>query len=566
MLLSSVVNAELRSDQNFKYWQMFDTGTQSLRAIHKTPNSEWQPIPNGVTDTNFLDQAYWLASQGETLWIKIELPRRIESERLWIELIPNVGLDGQLAIFDEDHWEWKLPIGRQTSENSKLPTTFLSFVLDQPRNHRIVYLKLHTSQVFHFSINIKENDAYLKHMVSSTLFNGLVFGLLILAIIYNMAIGISAGEKLYLYYAFYVLCILLYLIAMTGYLRFAFPDWGGNGSFSNLSVMLAIFAGILFVRELLDTPNTAPKIDLVLRAQKIALFFSIFLIGFASDLVAFCLAEALGATAPLVVFAAGIAAWRKGHPLARHFLVAWSLFLVSMVVWAWMWLGLIEPTLPTLRFFLMGIVAEVMLLSLVLGFRYSELKKQTEALYADKTRHQDLSETDSLTGVFNRPGLFSKIEKMLSSSNHELIWIEINIDEFKRLNEKHGHHLCDKLLFEFGQILKTKVRRDNLAAKLIDKENSFSYRRGVAGRVGGGEFTVLLSNCSLPQARLYAERLIRDYENIKIKSQQSGPIHSSISIGLIQVAPKADIHSSWLSANKMLNKAKAIGHGQLAMP
>lgn len=563
-IFSSPSHAKLAQDENIKYWQLYDSANYSLEQIIGTPNSAWEEIPKGHTNSKGLDKNYWKASQGQTLWIKIKLPRIVDSDRIWIELAPNVGLDGKMAIYKNGIWSWQQAVGRHGSDYKNFPASFLTFAIDNPRDHRIAFFKINSSQILHFSINVRDDDSQVSLLASRNLMFGLMFGLMLLAIIYNMVIGISANERLYIYYATYVLCIALYMIAMTGYTRVAFPEWGGNGSFSNLSVLLTIFTATIFVRELLETKKTIPQLDILLRAQSVALFVSIFLLGFASDLVAYACAEAIGIISPIILFVSGLGALRKKHPMAKFFLIAWSSYIFSGWMWAWMWLGYVAPSHETLYVFLAGSVTEIIMLSLLLGYRYSDLKRKTETLSQSSNNFENISNHDPLTGLYNRQGLYLQIERILKTSEKDLIWIDINIDNFSEFNNKHGIHVGDLLLNEYGQLLQTKVRRDNLAAKLIDKENSFGYRRGVAGRVGGGQFTILLSNCSLPQARLYVERLMRDIELIKIKSSDSSWISASVSIGVIHILPKEEFHSAWLRANKKLSLAKSQGCGQLA--
>ena len=203
------------------------------------------------------------------------------------------------------------------------------------------------------------------------------------------------------------------------------------------------------------------------------------------------------------------------------------------------------------------------MLSILLGYRYSDLKQQTKTLAQNSRKYRNDADKDHLTGVYNRQGLYTQIERIIKTSEKDLIWIDVNIDNFGEFNNKHGIHSGDILLSEFGQLLQTKVRRDNLAAKLVDKENSFAYRRGVVGRVGGGQFSVLLSNCSLPQARLYVERLMRDFDALKVKSPDSSWVSTTISVGVIHLLPKEDFHSAWVRANRKLLQAKSQGLSKL---
>jgi len=562
-LFSSSILAEQNKSHDAKFWQLVDPEINHLQDVIATPMIKWNALNDGFSDISLFSKEYWQATQGQILWLKIELPRQLKSNRLWIELIPNVGLDGQLAIFEDNRWLWELPIGRQNSSHSELPATFLTFLINEPKNHQYAYLKLQTSQVFNFNIQLRTDDEYITHTVSNHIYNGFIFGFLALAIIYNLVIGISANEKLYLYYAFYVFCLSLYLVSMSGYSRLAFPEWGGSGSLSNLTIFLAIFAANIFIRELLDTKNSLPKVDIILRIQQISLFICIFLTGFVSDLVAYCFAEFIGILAPVIVFIAGIAALKQNNPIAPYFLISWMFFIFCGFLWALMWLGFVEASITTLKLLLAGSAIEVMLLSLLIGYRFGDLKKQAILLTADKSKYQTQNKVDSLTGIYNRHGLISTIKSIIDSSTKDLIWLEINIDNFKAFNNIHGHTLSDQLLAEFGSLLDLKVKRDNLAAELIEKEKNSIYRRGVVGRVSGGEFSLLLSNTSLSQARLYAERLIRDFENLYVTKKDGTKISSTISIGIITVEPGSDIDDLLIVAKNALNTAKKQGLSQL---
>ncbi|WP_197481465.1 MULTISPECIES: diguanylate cyclase [unclassified Oleiphilus] len=551
--------------ENIRYWQLFDSNSSaSLEDIVGTPNNTWTPLPNGYTKLNALEEDYWKASDGATMWVKIELPRIVDSDRIWIELAPNVGLDGELAIYENGLWTWKHAAGRHASDNASFPATFLTFVIEKPREHRLAFLKIKSSQVLNFSINIRDHDSQLSLLASRNLVYGLCFGLMILAFVYNMVIGISAGERVYTYYASYVLCMSLYMIAMTGYNRLAFPDWGGEGSFTNLTACLLAFSATVFVRELLETKTTIPKLDILLRLLLAATFSTIFLLGFMSDQLAYMCVETIGLVIPIIILVCAIGALKRHPPMAKLFLLAWTTHLITGTLWVWMWLGYTPPSLDTLNIFIAGSVTEQLLLAILLGYKYANLKQENRKLARDDENYLGESTQDQLTGVFSRQTLYTQIEHTIKTSENDLVWIDIDIDNFQKFNEAHGLHAGDLLLSEFGQLLQTKVRRDNLAAKLIDKENSFAYRRGLAGRVGGGKFTILLSNCSLPQARLYVERLMRDFEAIKIKSSDGKWLNSSISVGVVHILPNEDFNSAWKRASKKLLLAKSKGSAQLS--
>ncbi|MFT6265261.1 MAG: GGDEF domain-containing protein [Oleiphilaceae bacterium] len=556
-------SGQANSEHDFKFWQIIKTNDLSLNEIINTPEEKWQALDKGVTKSYFLDKEYWQASKGSTMWIKISIPRRINSHRIWFELVPNVGLDGQLAILENGHWRWTMPIGKRNNSNDTLSATFLTFLIDNPRDHKTAYLKLQTSQVFHFNIQVKTDDEQISSFLKDHLFNGFILGFLLLAVIYNLAIGLSANEKLYLYYAFYVFCTSLYITVICGYPRLLFPEWGGDAIFSNLTGLLSVFSATVFIRDLLDTSNSTPRTDIILRILQAFSFISFILIGIISDSSAYILVESLGIITPIILFLTGIFAYRNKHPHAIYFLIAWSILIFSISAWAWMWLGIIEANLNILRLLLLGCLFEVIILSFVLGYRYSHLKKQTELLTDAKLRYQILSETDYLTGVYNRRGFIKQVEHLISSDRKECIWLSIDIDHFKNFNDMYGHIAGDKLLTEFGNMLSVKVRREDLAAKLIAPDSKSTYRRGVAGRLGGEEFAIFLINCSLPHARLYGERLLRDFQNLTVKHSDDTQVGTTISIGASILKPHELLETAWKRADKLLYKAKDQGRNRV---
>ena len=551
------------SERDFKFWQIIDDGDLSLNDIINTPKEKWQALNNGVTQSHFLDKEYWQASRRATMWIKVSIPRRVNSNRVWLEIVPNVGLDGQIATIVNDRWRWFMPVGKRNNSNDTMATTFLTFLIDKPREHKVAYLKIQTSQVFHFKIQVKTEDEQLSMLMVDNLFNGLILGFLLLAMIYNLAIGVSAGEKMYLYYAFYIFCTGLYITVICGYLRLLFPEWGGDAIFTNLTGLLGLFSATLFIRELLETSKFTPKTDISLKAIQIITFVSIILIGVINDTYAYILVEFMGIIIPFIILFTGILAYRNKHPHAVYFLTAWTVLLIATSAWVWMWLGVVEASLNVLRLFLLGCLFEVIILSFVLGYRYSYLKKQTELLSDAKQRYQLLSETDHLTGVYNRRGFIKQVEHLISSDRKECVWLSIDIDHFKKFNDKYGHIAGDKLLTEFGNMLSVKVRREDLAAKLIAPDNKSSYRRGVAGRLGGEEFAIFLINCSLPHARLYSERLLRDFQNLKISDADGSQIGTTISIGASILKQHEILETAWKRADKLLYQAKNQGRNRV---
>ena len=110
-------------------------------------------------------------------------------------------------------------------------------------------------------------------------------------------------------------------------------------------------------------------------------------------------------------------------------------------------------------------------------------------------RHEHLSLTDPLTGAFNRRFLNQNYESLVqnaSSREQQLCLALLDIDQFKSLNDTHGHHSGDIVLKQLVGILNKNLPGDSLVIRL-----------------GGDEFAIL---CSGRQCRANVDQCLRHLE------------------------------------------------------
>jgi len=139
-------------------------------------------------------------------------------------------------------------------------------------------------------------------------------------------------------------------------------------------------------------------------------------------------------------------------------------------------------------------------------FQHLELKARlkTGKRIIDLERQlQEQATQDALTGLGNRKRMYGVLEKEINRSQRDnlpLTTIMIDIDKFKIINDKHGHHIGDLVLQEAARILKRNVR---------------SYDE--IFRFGGDEFLVMLPNCNTAKAVSIAERLRKNTSKHKLE-------------------------------------------------
>lgn len=162
-----------------------------------------------------------------------------------------------------------------------------------------------------------------------------------------------------------------------------------------------------------------------------------------------------------------------------------------------------------------------------------------------------LANHDSLTHSMSRHFFFQKGEHLLQNSeNIKFSLLLLDIDHFKRLNDHFGHHVGDKVLQHFAQMIRAHLRPQDLFA-----------------RIGGEEFALLLWDIQPAEAQLFAERIRALVENSPM-SQPDGPSLSiTVSLGIThQQAPLSqDLQQLLNTADLALYQAKHLGRNQIVL-
>jgi len=187
------------------------------------------------------------------------------------------------------------------------------------------------------------------------------------------------------------------------------------------------------------------------------------------------------------------------------------------------------------------IVEEVLLARirslLTIRQQFAALKRQTDEMH-------NLAITDSLTRVYNRRYLLDHGEQFTANQrNHPVAAVLLDIDHFKKINDKFGHITGDRVLESLGQLLLDRLPENALPV-----------------RFGGEEFAILVPRCSTRDAHLCAEQLRRDIESLR-----PGDVPITVSIGLStnQQTPGMTLTQLIGNADRALYAAKAQGRNQV---
>ncbi len=181
--------------------------------------------------------------------------------------------------------------------------------------------------------------------------------------------------------------------------------------------------------------------------------------------------------------------------------------------------------------------------------KLSKLNRKIAEAHEDLARKnkelEKLSITDKLTGVFNRLRLEEVLEQECDR-NHRyektLSVILADIDDFKEVNDLHGHQRGDEVLREIAKNLCTNIRKTD-----------------TAGRWGGEEFLIICPETSRDGAYTLAQKLQKRIENLELEDAKG----VTCSFGVAEIKKNESAESFLSRVDNLMYKAKDAGKNKV---
>jgi diguanylate cyclase (GGDEF)-like protein len=198
----------------------------------------------------------------------------------------------------------------------------------------------------------------------------------------------------------------------------------------------------------------------------------------------------------------------------------------------------LEPTPMNIAFVGLGIVTLPCLSIGAVMLAYDRMAERMERL----------ASIDELTGALVRREFMAQAELQLDRARRtqaRLAVAILDIDDFKAINDNHGHAAGDRALYYFASIVARQIRRED-----------------IFGRLGGEEFAVLFPTTSRDDAVMLMNRLRREVEASSL-ALPCGEVRCTFSAGVEGYQADETLATLMARADAALYSAKAMGRNRV---
>lgn len=515
-------------------------------------------------------------------WLKFTI-HNAERHNNWLLEIAYPVLDHiQLYVLSEDGRRQEFVMGDKQPFWSR-PLQHHNFLvpLNLPETgNAVLYLRVQTTSSVQVPLNLWDEQAFHTLQIGPTIMHGIYYGGLLIIALYNLLIYFVLGERAYLYYVSYIVCLGLFVSGLHGWsFMFLWP----NATQWNDQSILVFLAGcllfaVLFTRRFLagEKPFQPWANWLFFLYIVICLLAMVGVFVASYTLVISILVPATIASC-LLGLVVGIVACFEGRASAPYYTLAWTMLFIGGIVIALNKANVLPSNIFTEYALLIGSLLEVLLLSFALAERINQerslrIEAQTMALVTQKQANealeekvaertleleqanrklQELSDTDQLTGLKNRRYLNQFLEDEFSRSSrysHSIAILMIDIDHFKSVNDNYGHLSGDRCLKAVAEQIRLSNREPT----------------DLVARYGGEEFCFVLPETDSQGARVVAERILQQVENTVV-TLKNGSLRVTCSIGLYAAVPESakDVNLFIDRADEALYHSKQNGRNCL---
>lgn len=380
---------------------------------------------------------------------------------------------------------------------------------------------------------------------------GVAVGMLALTILFHAILFFAMRRRFQLIYCAHVALLLVYALCYSGVIRLLLPFLDAN-AISRLILFAmtgATATGSAFVMEFFGASMMKRVRQWTMAAAAASMGVAVLLLivpaGFSYPVA--IAANFVATHAILITTAVLVTACVRGYSLAGTMAIGWVLPVCVALMYPARTFGLIsEASLPD-GLLLLAVTIESLVLTLPVASRIRDLRIEHERAHERHVVLERQAQTDALTGLANRRGFSEALARAAAAhpGGMPVALLVIDIDNFKRVNDQHGHATGDAIL-------------RHVAAHIARVAGSGA----IVSRFGGEEFLVALRGYDLIRAGTMAER-IRNSIGASFEMEAGLP-PVTISIG-VAAGQSDEVETLLAEADCALYRAKNEGRNRVML-
>jgi signal transduction histidine kinase len=458
-------------------------------------------------------------------WIKLTYRAGEEVNNLSL-LIDQANIDTVefYQLNQQGLWEKTLYGNNLAFDTRKYKFNHFIFDLGISKSEKVVYLRLKNNITTSYNIIAGQQNTILEYEQKGSTMFAVIFGIFAVMIAYNLFLYISIKETVYLIYVIQSFFTALLQAVLFGFSFQYF--WPNNMVFQEYGIefltTVGTIGGLVFMNVFLRTKKHTPilfKISQVIIAFYVVLGIAV---GINNSLVNMILLG-LQPIVAIFIFFSAIRVWLKGYEPAKYYLLAWSTFLLGILVFVLAEVGIIERNNYTTLTMTFGAAIEVVLLSFALANRINILKTEQEVAVAksfslEKEKASLIQKQNIVLEqkVMERTSQLKKINYKLEDKNQE---IELAYSELKNTQSQLVN--AEKMS-SLGQLTAGIAHEINNPINFVSS-NINPLKRDVDDVISIFEETEMLAKKSLPAEEYQKIQALKedlDYDYVKDEINQ----------------------------------------------
>ena len=416
------------------------SGRLTIEDILKIP-AEFKSAKADVPNFGVSESSFWVkmdVRNGSTESVVAELAYPILDHVNFYKIAGN-----KVVLFTETGEAHPFSDRKNSSNNFVFP---LELGLNESASY---YFQISSGKQIIVPLSVGTRSYFVSKEVNRFLLFGLYAGIFLAMILYNIFLYASTRDRTYLPYVAYIFFVGITQVTLNGYsFKYFWPEYPEIalratqlcGAFSGI-------ATIFFVKSFLNTRIYTPKFNNVLTGFLGLYLVSILLVLTNQFHLSYNLINVTAGLGSILLMVMAIYIYkRKKYRPALFFIIAWAVFIVSILIFVFKDMGLIPYNDLTISGLQIGSAIEVLLLSFALADRINILKAEKE-----KSREEALKALQENERIISEQNLIleSRVKDRtfeLSETNAELNQTLID------LKEAEGHLIEAEKMASLGQL------------------------------------------------------------------------------------------------------------------